>query len=447
MVNHDNKVLNNTILGPNEESGICIGFALSGCNNIFDGNTINYTGGGVGVQWGSGQDEDYSEDSTIITGNNTISNNKLYSGCGISGGDYIYNNYVELGTINANNNSIITNNTCYDLQIFRTSNITIENNTILNQLYTYGTLNANTTVTNNNINKINITINTSDITFKTNNITGQVNIEGNNINFTENNITNNAEYTITGKGSNNTITNNYLVAKTTFGDASVNLDPESNTIENNKPKENILIIDTTTFTAGQTATITASIYNDGELVNTINKGKVTFKVNGKTLKDTSGKVIYAKVVNGTATIENYIVPDDWAKEGTTIEAIYSGSTQCKKLTSEKTEITITAPEATLTITPIPDDVQTGSTITLKAKVAIGDKAITTGKVVFKVNGKTVKDANGKVIYAKVDANGEVSVDYTIPESFKAGTYNIEAVFTASGYEKLTDNTTMTVVKS
>ena len=86
-------------------------------------------------------------------------------------------------------------------------------------------------------------------------------------------------------------------------------------------------------------------------------------------------------------------------------------------------------------------------MTLKAKVAIGDKAITTGKIVFKVNGKTVKDENGKVIYAKVDSNGEVSVNYTIPESFKAGTYNIEAVFTASGYEKLTDNTTMTVVKS
>ena len=446
-VNHHNKILNNTIIGPEEESGVCIGFCLAGSDNIFDGNIINYTGGGVAIQWGSGQDGDYSEDSAIITENNTVSNNKLYSGCGISGGNYIYNNYVELGEIYATNNSIITNNTCYDLAIMRTSNIKIENNNILNQLYTYNALNANTTVTNNNINKINITTNTSDITFKTNNITGQVNIEGNNINFTENNITNNAEYTITGKGSNNTITNNYLVAKTTFGDASVNLNPESNTIGNNKPKENILIIDTTTFTAGQTATITASIYNDGELVNTINKGKVTFKVNGKTLKDTNGKVIYAKVVNGVATIENYVVPEDWAKEGTSIQAVYSGSTQCEKLTSEKTNITVATPEAALIITPMTSDVQTGSTVTLKAKVTAGDKAITIGKIVFKVNGKTVKDANGKVIYAKVDPNGEASVDYTIPESFKAGTYNIEAVFTASGYDKLTSNTTMTVVKS
>ena len=256
-------------------------------------------------------------------------------------------------------------------------------------------------------------------------------------------------------GTNNTIGNNkiYYVGAGIEGQWSGEEydDPQNNTFFNNthirhKPT-NEIIIDTTEFTVGETATITASICYTNKVQTDINKGKVTFKVNGKTLKDTNGKVIYAKVVNGTATLENYLVPDDWAKYETTIQAVYSGSTQCEKLTSEKTNITLATPEATLVITPITDDMQTGSTVTLKAKVATGDKAITTGKIVFKINGKTVKDANGKVIYAKVDSNGEVSVDYTIPESFKAGTYNIEAVFTASGYEKLTDNTTMTVVKS
>jgi len=257
-------------------------------------------------------------------------------------------------------------------------------------------------------------------------------------------------------GANNTIANNliYYVGGSGIGgqwDGEGYTDTQNNTMKNNThishAPQNELIIDTTDFTAGETATINANIVYTNKVLTDINKGKVTFKVNGKTLKDANGKVIYTKVVNGTATIENYLVPDDWAKEGTTIEAVYSGSTQCEKLTSEKTNITITSPEPTITITPITSDVQTGSTVTLKAKVAAGDKAITTGKIVFKVNGKTVKDANGKVIYAKVNTNGEVSVDYTIPESFKAGTYNIEAVFTASGYEKLTDNTTMTVIKS
>ena len=446
-VNHHNKILNNTIIGPSEESGVCIGFCLAGSDNIFDGNIINYTGEGVAIQWGSGQDGVYEEDNLILSTNNTVSNNKLYSGCGISGGDYIYNNYVENGRIYARNNSIINNNTCNDIQIIDNQNVTITNNNILNQIQTNRALNTNSIIENNTINNINISSNSSNLTFINNNITGLVIIDGSNINFTNNNITNNYNYTITGKGTNNTISENYLVSKEQYGDNSVNLNKEENTIKNNKPKENELIVETIESTVGQNITIKATIYNDGQIVTNINKGKVTFKVNGKTLKDASGKVIYAKVVNGVATIENYEIPPDWTKEGTTIEAIYSGSTQCKKLTSEKTEITITAPEATLTITPIPDDVQTGSTITLKAKVATGDKAITTGKIVFKVNGKTVKDANGKVIYAKVDPNGEASVDYTIPESFKAGTYNIEAVFTASGYDKLTSNTTMTVVKS
>ncbi len=62
---------------------------------------------------------------------------------------------------------------------------------------------------------------------------------------------------------------------------------------------------------------------------------------------------------------------------------------------------------------------------------------------FKVNGKTVKDSNGKVIYAKV-VNGQVSVNYTIPENMRAGNYNITVTFTAPGYDKLTDTKTLIV---
>ncbi|AWX33390.1 Ig-like domain-containing protein [Methanosphaera sp. BMS] len=202
-------------------------------------------------------------------------------------------------------------------------------------------------------------------------------------------------------------------------------------------------IDEVNPTAGETVSITAHITDEND--EAITGGKVSFKVNGKTVKDANGKVVYAKVVDGVATAQ-YTVPENLGGQDINITAVYTGTSKYNKETTTITT-TVTAPEAKITITPITSDVQTGSTVTLKAKVAIGDKAITTGKIVFKINGKTVKDENGKVIYAKVNANGEVSVDYTIPESFKAGTYNIEAVFTASGYEKLTDNTTMTVVKS
>ncbi|MBQ6443775.1 MAG: Ig-like domain repeat protein [Methanosphaera sp.] len=104
---------------------------------------------------------------------------------------------------------------------------------------------------------------------------------------------------------------------------------------------------------------------------------------------------------------------------------------------EKTVPTLTTEEITATA---------GGKITLTATITDNNKVINTGKIVFKVNGKTVKDANGKVIYAHVDANGEVSIDYNLG-NLKTGTYTIEATFIAPNYDKITSNTTMTVVKA
>ena len=202
-----------------------------------------------------------------------------------------------------------------------------------------------------------------------------------------------------------------------------------------------LTVDPITATAGETINITARITAGDDALTDINKGKITFKVNGKTLKDANGKVIYAKVVNGTATIENYEVPSDWTKEGTTIQAVYSGSTDCDKLTSEKTNITIAKAVPTLTTEDV--TTTTGGKITLKATITDNDKVINSGKIVFKINGKTVKDENGKVIYAKV-VNNTVEFEYTLPESYKAGSYNITATFISADYDRLTDSKTLTV---
>ena len=83
------------------------------------------------------------------------------------------------------------------------------------------------------------------------------------------------------------------------------------------------------------------------------------------------------------------------------------------------------------------------TVVLKGTITDGNKLINTGKVAFKINGKTVKDANGKVIYAKV-INNTVSMEYALPESYKVGSYNLTAVFVASGYDKLVDTKTLII---
>ena len=267
--------------------------------------------------------------------------------------------------------------------------------------------------------------------------------------ITSNNIvTTDYSYSIVLDGSSNnaTVENNNLVTQGRVGDESVNNLGKENVVQNNLPvpeMEYFLKVDTTEFIPGTTASITASIYFGTEytqdVATNISKGKISFKVNGKTLKDTNGKVIYAKVINGTATIENYLIPESW-KEGSTIQAVYSGSTDLEKMSSEKTEITITATEPTITTEDI--TAQAGATITLKATINT-DATINTGKVVFKINGKTLKDTNGKVIYTKV-VNNEVTVEYTLPEEYTTGTYNITAVFISPDYERLEDTKTLTV---
>ena len=110
------------------------------------------------------------------------------------------------------------------------------------------------------------------------------------------------------------------------------------------------------------------------------------------------------------------------------------------MSSEKTEITIQTPETTITTKDI--TATAGQTVTLTATIN-SDLTINTGKIVFKINGKSIKDSNGKVIYAKV-SNNQVNIQYTIPESMKAKDYNITAVFISSEYDRLEDTKTLTV---
>lgn len=81
--------------------------------------------------------------------------------------------------------------------------------------------------------------------------------------------------------------------------------------------------------------------------------------------------------------------------------MYSGSTDVSKLTCDKTSITITQSDVNDTgVTFTTEDINTttAGTVVLKATITDGNKLINTGKVVFKVNGKTVKDANSILFF-------------------------------------------------
>ena len=203
----------------------------------------------------------------------------------------------------------------------------------------------------------------------------------------------------------------------------------------------ILSIDAINASVGDVINITARITAANNTLTDINKGKVAFKINGKTIKDSNNKVLYAKVINGTATLKDYTIPSSWINENTTIEAVYSGSTQQSALRSTKDLMNIS--EALPIITTEDITASKASTITLNATITCKDMVINSGKVIFKINGKTLKDANGKIIYAQV-TNNIASIEYALPESYKAMTYTLTAVYISSDYSRVETKKNLTI---
>ncbi|RAP54700.1 MAG: hypothetical protein BZ137_00840, partial [Methanosphaera sp. rholeuAM130] len=187
--------------------------------------------------------------------------------------------------------------------------------------------------------------------------------------------------------------------------------------------------------------LTANVVDSNN--NPVTSGKVVFKVNGKTVKDENGKVIYIKVNDGTAVLSHSFTQDDIDKNAS-ISASYSGTTNYASSTSSKVFIEKADNNVLMTL----DDVtaEAGEVITPTVAVKYNDENVDGGKVVFKINGKTIKDDTGKVIYANV-IDGVATCEYTLPATMKAKNYTLSAVFTNSLYNRTEAKATLEVVES
>jgi len=234
-------------------------------------------------------------------------------------------------------------------------------------------------------------------------------------------------YTFTIENANTTVTVEYTNTSTIYV-ASSNQTSLLNT------KATIVEVDDIQAVAGENLTVSATfkdVYG-----NDINGGKAILKINGVTLKDENGKVIYVKVVDGVAQFENIEIPEKWAGKTLDIQVVYSGTSKYDSM-RVNTTVTVESQETGMEFTTKDITAHRKDTITLSVKVNAQD-----GKVVFKVNGKTVKDANGKVVYAKV-VDGIATVEYTVPNNFKYQTYNVTAAYLYKD-ERLEANTTLTI---
>ena len=355
----------------------------------------------------------------------------------------------------AENNIQLTGRANYGIEIYETNNTQVtDNNITLTGIKSMGigyahspnsTITGNTIITNDN----SITPLTGIVEeIQPQNVGIQIQQDSNSIFIIRNTIQTydkGTQDTCINIDSNNiTVYANYLTSTTKTGNEAV-LGQEDTDITFNYPifqesrtniKDEIII--------GKNTTLTAQFYDD--TYTPISDGKAIFKVNGKTLRDNQGNVIYVDVINGRAELPNINITQEWAKPDTTIQAIYIGEDNNDPITTKPTTINVTKPEATITL-ETPTTANAGTTITLKATVTDGDNAISSGRVAFKLNGKTLKDPKtGKALYANIE-NGIATITYTIPEKTKAKTYNLTAVFTDIAYDRKEASAELVVAKA
>ena len=188
--------------------------------------------------------------------------------------------------------------------------------------------------------------------------------------------------------------------------------------------ETAITVDPVVLNANRMANITARISAVGSDT-IVNEGKVVFKVNGKTLKDANGKVIYAKVVNGTASIE-YSFGSFSNFNNIKITASYAGSTTFESSKSDEIIVEKPAERATAVITVDDVTARMGDIITINATIKdLDGNDVLYGTVVFKINGEVVKDAYGNPIFLEI-VDGKVSVDYNV-SNLRARNYTIICV--------------------
>ncbi len=319
----------------------------------------------------------------------------------------------------------------YSVELIDSENIVIE----LNRPWTVEISIDADTIYAYNESTINLTITNSTGTTITGNGTAIITIDGESITTTVSN----------GKAIFTYKPMNYGVfdVEIEFISSSVNIYNDAIlttqiTVEEN-PHPILVEIEPMEVTSDGTIELKADIVAFGSAADT---GNVIFKINGKTLKDEGGNVIYVNVTDGVASY-NYTLPVTNSNTYT-ISAVYTGEGGVAR--SENTTITVPPKTASIQLTT-DGTLMPGQNVTFTAYITdANNNAVTRGKVVFKLNGVSLKDEFGNVLYAYVDENGIATLNYTIPDNFSAKDYTLTAVFQGAGYERTETNDTITITK-
>lgn len=363
--------------------------------------------------------------------NTTINNNTIVGlAYNLADGIVISKDNMQGKTENNNitNNKInITGNVTNLIEIYRASNTIIENNTLASISNIAGGIIAtgeNTTIRNNYV-KLNATdSNSAPISYKSSNVAS----------ITDNEVISNCDYSVQLSDSTNVNVTDNILNSTTKADKSVNYTNKKNIVKNNSAGR---IIETVTKTTAIKAriydniTLTANVTSsDGSK---INNGYVIFKVNNQSLKYKNNTLVKAYVKDSVAKV-NYMVDKSWNKDNISIIAVYSGNGNILSSKSKAMKINVSKRDANVSLICGRSVVQGGDTVSLTVIVMDASNSIDGGQVIFKLNGQTIKDKNGKSIILNVK-NGYATTSYVFDNGLSSKNCTITAVYSNSAYNR------------
>ncbi|RAP49376.1 MAG: hypothetical protein BZ138_07745 [Methanosphaera sp. rholeuAM270] len=224
----------------------------------------------------------------------------------------------------------------------------------------------------------------------------------------------------------------------------------------------VIKLDSVYGVIGEDITFTAYLTDDNGT--NISGGNLAFKLNGKTLRsdgrfDSSAPAMKFSVKNGLVTYT--LKADLYLRNAKNLTASYSGNNMYAETASSSVEAQIQKRKAEISVMATPSKVKQYETVTFIATVkdvtknaknttAIGQDVW----VIFKINGKTLKDNNNNTLYVAVDKNGQAAYNYVV----SAGTggvkkglpiyYNLEAIVVSDNfYPGARNNTTYNIEQS
>ena len=275
-----------------------------------------------------------------------------------------------------------------------------------------------------------------------------------NSNLTDNYVGNYGYLVDISNADNILITDNYFKNNTNgshdrlFSDTkdTAKITIYNNTIDDkNRP---IIKLDPVRGIIGESITLTAYLEDvDGTL---ISGGNLVFKLNGKTLRsdgrfDSNAPAMKFSVKNGKVTYT--IKADLYLRNAKNLTASYSGNYKFAETSSPTVEAQIQKRHAEVTVTVSPtrakqyDTIKFTATLRDTTKNAKNTTLINQDtRVMFKVNGVTLKDKDGKTLYVPVNSNKEATYSYVIPAgtggitaSKKVRDYRVDAILIGDNY--------------